>query len=233
MKYLITTFLMVCLTAQVMSQVAIKSRPIYKDGNRNKGIEKIVFTDEQDSQLGEFDIITSNPFNRKVSVPVSFSNEIVPISARSLSSVIRHSSRYINPEDKIAKYARTRAIAVENEELSIQAMMYKMELFDDREEEIGEENQFIILDENGSIRNAFTTEYDAHAAVISSDAKFVGFNYGGEINHYGYRLFNEGMCVYDASTGQIIFQKEINESQFLSPPVVANDLIIYAVTSGV
>jgi hypothetical protein len=225
---------LICCAFFSLAQKNSLTEIVYEDGTQNSPISKIIFRDSIGNIKGEFDTQANNPFKLvKGSLYEKGSDGDIlkiddPIQAQ--SSVSRSSSSAISTDvqrEVNLKYSKVIVDAMKNQEKEIKGVVYNLRLYNENLEERGSKAQFQILDDKGEIIKKIDLDTDTRSTAISNDENYIGYNFGGEVDHNGFKVFDEGIGIYDIESGQKIFQMFTDQGYIASLPRARHDLLVF------
>lgn len=238
MKNLITTLTMICIFMHAMSQDKSKSQVIFKDGDRNKTIEKIVFTNQQGAKVGEFDVKSNNPYSRIISSGIQEERDTrtkyYKTSGQKVSGIMNNTAKvkhaeYLNENvERIGNDVRL----LTNRSEEVKGLVNVLYLYNRDNMMVGAKGNFQLLDEKGRVKKEIEVNTDIRSTAISNDGEYLSFNYGGIVDHYDSQIFDEGFSLYDTKTGQEILNIVSRDEGYVKPPFMREHLIIFKIDGG-
>lgn len=238
MKYVFSILLLACVIVAAIGQGKSKPIVIYKDGDRSKGVEKIVFKDEQGTLTGEFDVQANNPYSNllKQATPTNDPTwrntyEIKPTKVRSLmpeSADLKNNSAL----DQEVKFVGTQVRRLGNGKGKLCGLIHNVQFFDKYREIKYSTAKLQLLNEDGSLKKELNPKTNINVAVVTNNEKYIGITYGGTVDHNGYQVYEDGFSIYDIENGEEVITIQTNNQRVTGALARYDDMLVFGVSKG-
>jgi hypothetical protein len=187
--------LLICFSHKAFAQDSNKTEIIYREGDQNKGIEKIVFKNAEGAQVGEFDVQANNPYDNHTYPVLSLNkngSKRYQINSSNRNEVAQQFSINVD-EIEESYYISSFSNTTYSGEYAIVAYNELIYSSDGDVHDKARRSTIKVIDGNGIIRYIRSISSDAQSLCITPNGKYYSYSFGN-IMHlskpttYGFRL---------------------------------------------
>jgi hypothetical protein len=197
LNFLLILLLLTCFSPSAFPQDSNKTEIIYKDGDRNKGIEKIVFKDEIGAQVGEFDVQANNPYNN-LTYPILSVNESgikrYKINSSNREEVTRQFSIGENEIDESSYISSITNITYSGNYAIVAYNKFIYSAYGDVHDK-ARKSIIKVINGKGKVDFIGKIPTDAQSLGITPNGKYFSYTFGNSMHlsnpeNYGFRFVN-------------------------------------------